>query len=237
MKNQSSSKLLHKIAPRILCMFMAGLLATPALAAGDTESPEEQLAGQESGTQQLEASDVMIFDGSNVAPWRMYLGSNSNWMVPVEGPETTAYKSKVVSVRRADHMKKDDAVQAEWVGGLGQVYFQEIQPWDLTNMAAQGGALSMVIRIDEAPKKTVDLKMDCGYPCAGTLNMTKLFKAVPKDQWFRVSFKISCFKDAGANLSHIVAPMVLATKGSFKMSISDVSLLSDPAPESLVACG
>jgi len=237
MKNQSTSKLLHKIAPRILCMFMAGLLATPALATGDTESPEEQLAGQESGTQKPETSDVMIFDGSNVAPWRMYLGSNSNWMVPVEGPETTAYKSKVVSVRRADHMKKDDAVQAEWVGGLGQVYFQEIQPWDLTNMAAQGGALSMVIRIDEAPKKTVDLKMDCGYPCAGTLNMTKLFKAVPKDQWFRVSFKISCFKDAGANLSHIVAPMVLATKGSFKMSISDVSLLSDPAPESLVACG
>ena len=134
-------------------------------------------------------------------------------------------------------MKKDDAVQAEWKGGLGQVYFQEFKTWDLTTLAAQGGALSMVIRIDKEPKKSVDLKMDCGYPCAGTLNMTKLFKAVPKDQWLRVSFKISCFKEAGANLSHIVAPLVLATKGSFKMSISDVRLLTDPPPESLIACG
>jgi beta-glucosidase len=67
--------------------------------------------------------------------------------------------------------------------------------------------------------------------------MTKLFKAVPKDQWLRVSFKISCFKEAGANLSHIVAPLVLATKGSFKLSISDVRLLTDPPPESLIACG
>ena len=104
-------------------------------------------------------------------------------------------------------------------------------------LAKQGVALSMVIRVDKAPKKPVDLKMDCGYPCAGTLNMTKLFKAVPKDQWFRASFKVSCFKDAGANLGHIVAPMVLATKGSFKISISDVRLLMDPPPESVVACG
>jgi beta-glucosidase len=237
MKNQSGPTTLRRAAACVFSLIMAGLLSAPTLAAPEPESAQEQPLIRESGIQQDAPSEVVVFDGSNVAPWRMYLGSSSNWMVPVEGPETTAYKSNVVIVRRVDHMKKDDAVQAEWKGGLGQVYFQEFKTLDLTTLAAQGGALSMVIRIDKEPKKSVDLKMDCGYPCAGTLNMTKLFKAVPKDQWLRVSFKISCFKDAGANLSHIVAPLVLATKGSFKMSISDVRLLTDPPPESLIACG
>jgi beta-glucosidase len=104
-------------------------------------------------------------------------------------------------------------------------------------LAEKGGALSMVIRIDKKPKKTVDLKMDCGYPCAGSLDMTKLFKTVPEGQWFRISLKLSCFADAGANLGNILAPLVVATKGSFKMSFSDVRLLVNAPEESLVDCG
>lgn len=237
MKNQIGPMTLCRAAALVFGLLIGGFLSAPVLAATEPESAQDQPAPPESGTQQDSASGFVIFDGSNVAPWRMYLGSNNNWMVPVEGPETTAYKSNVVTVRRADHLKKDDAVQAVWKGGLGQVYFQEFKPWDLTMLAKQGAALSMVIRIDKAPKKSVDLKMDCGYPCAGTLNMTKLFKAIPRDQWLRVSFKISCFKEGGANLTHIVAPMVLATKGSFEISISDVRVLMDPPPESMVACG
>ena len=104
-------------------------------------------------------------------------------------------------------------------------------------MAAQGGALSIVVRIDKKPKKSVEVKMDCGYPCAGSLNMTKLFKAVPEDTWFRMSLKLSCFEEAGANLGNILAPMVVATKGSFTLSISDVALLANPPQESLIDCG
>jgi len=182
-------------------------------------------------------ADEVVFSNSGVTPWQLYLGSSSNWMVPVQGPETTSYKSKVVTVRTIDNLAAADAIQAEWKGGLGQVYWQQNDPQDYQTMAEQGGALSMVIRIDKKPKKTVDVKMDCGYPCGGSLNMTKLFKAVPPDTWFRISLKLSCFEDAGANLGNILSPLVVATTGSFKLSISDVRLLTEPPPESLVDCG
>lgn len=199
----------------LACLIMSGLLSTGTLA----------------------QSEEVVFSSSGDSPWQLYLGSNANWMVPVQGPETTSHKSKVVTVRRIDNEAIADAVQAEWKGGLGQVYWQQADPQDYSELAAQGGALSMVIRIDKKPKKSVDIKMDCGYPCAGTLNMTKLFKAVPKDTWLRVSLKLSCFEAAGANLGNILAPMVVATSGSFKLSISDVRLLADPPPGSLVECG
>jgi len=182
-------------------------------------------------------ADEVVFSGTEFTPWQLYLGSSSNWMVWFVPPETTTHKSKVVTVRTIDNVATADAVQAEWKGGLGQIYWQQSDPQDYRKMAEEGGALSMVIRIDKKPRKSVDVKMDCGYPCAGSLNMTKLFKAVPEDTWFRISLKLSCFEEAGANLANILAPLVVATKGDFKMSVSSVELLTQPPQESLIDCG
>jgi beta-glucosidase len=181
-------------------------------------------------------ADEIIFSDSGVTPWRLYLGSSSNWMVPVSGPVTTSYKSKVVTVREIDNVAQSDAIQAAWKNGLGQVYWQEDNPRDYRELSRSGAALSIVMRVDKKPRKSVDLKMDCGYPCAGSLDMTKLLKSVPENQWFRISLKLSCFEKAGANLSHIIAPLVVATTGSFTMSISDVRLMTDAPRESLVPC-
>jgi len=182
-------------------------------------------------------ADEVIFSSSGHSDWQLFLGSSSNWMVWFVPPETTSHKSKVVTLRTIDNVATADAIQAEWKSGLGQVYWQKTDPQDYRELAEQGGALSMVIRVDKKPKKSVDIKMDCGYPCAGSLNMTKLFKAVPQDTWFRISLKLSCFEDAGANLGNILAPMVVATKGAFKLSISDVALMAQPPQESLIDCG
>ena len=181
--------------------------------------------------------DEVIFSADGDSPWRLYLGSSNNWMVPVQGDVTTSYKSKVLTVSRIDNFSEKDAIQATWKSGLGQMYWQEDKPRDYRALAEQGGALSIVIRVDKSPKKSVDIKMDCGYPCAGSLDMTKLLKSVPEDQWFRISMNLSCFEDAGANLSNIIAPMVIATKGSFKLSVSEVRLTTTPPVESIIPCG
>ena len=213
-------------------LMLAGFLSMSVKASEDQPTNSVAETGQSAS-----ASEIVVFSDNEDSTFWMMLGSSTNWSVPVQGPKTTSYKSKIVTVTTADYLKRDDAYQVEWKGGLGQVYWQRNDPIDLTEMADKDAALSMVVRIDKAPKKSVDLKMDCGYPCAGTLSMTRLFQAVPVDQWFRLSFKLSCFKEAGANLTHIAAPLVVATKGSFKMSFSDVRIMTDPPQESLVDCG
>lgn len=213
-------------------LMLAGFLSMSVKASEDQPTNSVAETGQSAS-----ASEIVVFSDNEDSTFWMMLGSSTNWSVPVQGPKTTSYKSKIVTVTTADYLKRDDAYQVEWKGGLGQVYWQRNDPIDLTDMAEKDAALSMVVRIDKAPKKSVDLKMDCGYPCAGTLSMTRLFQAVPVDQWFRLSFKLSCFKEAGANLTHIAAPLVVATKGSFKMSFSDVRIMTDPPQESLVDCG
>ena len=182
-------------------------------------------------------ADEVIFSADEVTPWHLFLGSSSNWSVPMQGLQTTTHKNEILVVDWIDNLAKRDAIQATWNGGLAQIYFQGDYTRDFSELAGKGAALSLVLRVDEAPRKTVDVKMDCGYPCAGSLNLTKLFKSVPEDQWFRVSLALSCFEKAGANLNTIYAPLVVATKGSFKLSVSDVRILQDPPAESLIPCG
>ena len=215
MANLSKFNSVGKSTSRLYCLLLTSLLSGVSFA----------------------QADEVVFSASGDAAWRLYLGSSNNWMVPVSGPVTTSYKSKVVTVNRIDNEGTADAIQAVWKNGLGQVYWQEDNPRDYRELSKQGGSLSMVIRVDKKPKKSVDLKMDCGYPCAGSLDMTKLLKSVPEKQWFRISLKLSCFEQAGANLSHIVSPLVVATTGAFKLSISDVRLLRDAPEESLIPCG
>ena len=226
-------KIPSMVLPAWLATSLLTVMVSPALLAqeGSQDNTDDSVSPG--------VAEVVVFDGVSQPPWLLYLGSSNNWGVLVQGEETTSYKSKVITVRKVDNTGTGDAIQAEWNGGLGQVYWQDynVDPHDYTELAAQGGALSMVLRVDAAPKKSVDLKMDCGYPCAGTLDMTQLFKSVPPDQWFRVSFKLSCFGEAGANLGNILAPFVIATKGKLTLSIADVRLLKDPPQESVVPCG
>ena len=178
----------------------------------------------------------VIFNGESQPPWQLFVGSESNWSVPVWGAETTTHKSEVVVVRQMN-AGGTDVLQAEWNGGLGQIYWQQPIASDFTPLVEEDYALSIVARIDEKPRKSVDLKMDCGYPCGGSLNMTRLFKAVPEGQWFRMSFKLSCFEEAGANMANIFSPLVIMTTGDFTISISEASLQQNPPPESVIDCG
>jgi beta-glucosidase len=178
----------------------------------------------------------IIFNGESQPPWQLFVGSESNWSVPVWGAETTTHNSELLVVRQMNEAGAD-ILQAEWNGGLGQMYWQQAIATDFTDLLDQDYALSIVARIDEKPRKSVDLKMDCGYPCGGALNMTRLFKAVPEGQWFRMSFNLSCFKEAGANMANIFSPLVIMTTGEFTISISEASLMPNPPPESVVACG
>lgn len=183
-----------------------------------------------------DTTDVTIFDGQTQSPFELYLGSESNWSVQVWGKETTSHKNEAIVVRNLEE-NGQGIVQAEWNGGLAQVYWLQSIASDMEALSDAGAALSVVARIDQKPKKSVELKMDCGYPCGGALNMTRLFKAVPEGQWFRMSFKLACFEEAGANMVNIFAPLVIMTKDDFGISISEARVLQNPPPESLVDCG
>ncbi len=180
----------------------------------------------------------VVFSGSTHSPWKLYIGNPNDWMVPVKGEKTSTRDKRNVTIHALKSPSGAISQQVEWSSGTtGQVLWKTKQRKDLSPMQEAGGALSLVFKVDKQPSKKVSLRMDCGYPCTGSLDMTKVFRSVPADQWVRLGISLSCFKNAGAELNKVDSPLVLVTKGNFGLTFADVRLDPSPAQESLISCG
>jgi len=78
--------------------------------------------------------------------------------------------------------------------------------------------------------------MDCGYPCSGGMDLTRLFSALPEGKWITASIKLSCFAKNGLDLSRVNAPLLISTDKPFGLTIIDLRLTTDVAKNTIVGC-
>ena len=79
--------------------------------------------------------------------------------------------------------------------------------------------------------------MDCGWPCRGELNITRILRALPEGQPFRIGVPLTCFEKVGVNLTRVNSPFVLVSSKPFALTISDVRLTAKISEKSLIGCG
>jgi beta-glucosidase len=63
----------------------------------------------------------------------------------------------------------------------------------------------------------------------GTVDLTSTLNQATPGEWRSVKVKLSCFRDAGADVSKVSEPFVLNTSGRLRLSLTTVQLSSDPA--------
>ena len=181
-------------------------------------------------------TEQVIFSGSARGPWSAFVGDSSNWSMPVSGSVTESAFG-ALSVRTVDGNVQEDSRAVEWTGGhMSQFYFQSEVPVNLSELAAQDGALSMTFKIDKRPEGQVTQRMDCGYPCSGGLDLTKLFSVLQEGQWVTAAVKLSCFEKSGVNLSRVNSPLLISSAEPFAMTILDVRLTTDVPENTIISC-
>jgi beta-glucosidase len=179
---------------------------------------------------------VVFADGRIPRPWSMHLGDGSDWRRPVSG-EITRNPARDIIVHAVDHKNVQDARQIVFSGNrLGQVYWHSDEPADLRELRRRGGVLHMNLRIDAPPRGHLGLRMDCGYPCAGTLDLGKVLAAAPAGEWMDIAVPLACFERAGTDLSWVDAPAVLLTNAPFSVTVSELNLTSKYKKSSLIDC-
>jgi beta-glucosidase len=181
-------------------------------------------------------TDQIVFSGSSRKPWRAYVGDSSNWSTVVSGSETLTAFGKL-SVKTVDGNVQEDSRALEWTGDReSQFFFQSELPLDLTALDKVGAALSVRFKVDKRPEGRVIQRMDCGYPCSGSLDLTKMLSALPEGKWVTAAIKLSCFAAKGVDLSRVNTPFVLVSKEPFAMTISDVRISAEVPASTLVSC-
>jgi beta-glucosidase len=106
---------------------------------------------------------------------------------------------------------------------------------DMTALEEQNKALIMTYRVDSHPQGSVTQRMDCTWPCAGAQDVTELFAKATLGQWNKTAINLSCFAEAGADLSRINIPFLLTGSDAFAITIKDIRI-DDAEPSELIDC-
>jgi beta-glucosidase len=182
------------------------------------------------------AQEKIIFSGSSRAPWKAYVGDVNDWRKLVTGTQTST-ASGALTVTTVDGAVQEDSRALTWIGGeKSQFYWQSEVPADLTALADREGALMMEFRVDQHPLGRVEQRMDCGWPCSGSKDMTEFFRSLPEGQWARIGISLSCFRKLGVNLSKVTTPLILVNTKAFAVTFRDVRVIANAPEKSLLSC-
>jgi beta-glucosidase len=142
----------------------------------------------------------------------------------------------VLSLRAIDaNGLQEGARRLRWSGG-GEATFAIVggegaEPVNLERQANADMVLQVEYRVDTAPKGPVMLALGCGADdksCRGAVDVSSLLAAAPAGQWRTARIKLSCLRNAGADMAKVVEPFALSTAGALDVSIADVRLVADP---------
>lgn len=186
------------------------------------------------------AALTTIFNGSTKQPWQLTVGDDGNWVSPVMQSVANTSNGELV-VQTTDVRIQEDGLYFEWFGNgtrNSQVYWKTYNnmPIDLSAFSNADAAISLVVQINKAPKGKVTMRTDCSWPCRGELDMTNIFKRIPTNRWINLSIPLSCFKQAGADMTKITAPLVFVTDNKFAMSLYKIAIDTKPKANSLLKC-
>jgi len=162
--------------------------------------------------------DRYFVDGRLVSPWALLLNDAGGQLkAPVTGPAVSPRGG--VSVRPVDDVAQESGRQLTFAG-TGPA---NVQIWgtgvDLTRQSNGELALSFRYRVDAVPMGPVQLSLG-----QGTLDVTDILNAGSASEWTTLKIRLSCFREAGANVSAVEIPFMLATEAAATVSVSEIRL-------------
>jgi beta-glucosidase len=177
--------------------------------------------GEESGVASEGSSlDRYFVDGRFMPPWSLMLrDAGGEFRL---GQEKSGRSPRgAVTLRAADGAAQESALGLTFAGAGGQAVIAA-RPVDLTRQTNGEMALHVRYRVDTPPAGPVRLGVG-----ADGVDVTSLFRAAPAGQWRSVKIRLSCLRDAGADVSAVDQPFNLSTDAAFAVTVEDIRLASN----------
>ena len=179
------------------------------------------------------ADEVVLVDGVAADGYTMMVGDKKQW-------DTVVYSDPVNSASGYLAVEPDPAeraINATWNGkGEAQLFLAYNEFQDFSALLEQDAALVMLLQVTTPPKRKVVIKMGCEYPCAANADISRLLKALPLEQWLKVSIALKCFADGGLDIEHVDTPLLLLTQGKLALSVADVRIVPGLAESATIRC-
>ncbi|MFT5085605.1 MAG: beta-glucosidase, partial [Lentisphaeria bacterium] len=180
---------------------------------------------------------LLLFKNRPLDELSLSIGDAKSWDVQVVSSVQKTVDSENLVLRAVNWKVQEDARSVTWSGDSEAIaYLSYAKPKDFEGYISSNSALTFSVRVYEEPSERLDLRMDCGYPCMGSIAIDKKMRAMPVGEWRPLSIDLACFVKAGADMEKISSPFVLHTKGSASIAFADISITPNAAETADINC-
>ena len=172
--------------------------------------------------------DAYLVDGRVVAPWSLAL-EDAGGQTRVGTETSLASPQGKVSMTVVDDLAQESGRRFAFAGGGFQSALIWGGPIDLSRQANGEMALSLRYRVDASPSAAVVLAAGQGNAdqVRGGVDITRLLADATIGQWATLKVRLSCFRNAGAELTALERPFQVITQGTLSLSVSEIRLASN----------
>lgn len=174
-----------------------------------TENPgitvEQPLAGPIFARGRAVGTRLLQIDGANDSPQAI----------------SGAADNGAIAVRPVDRDAQEDAREIAWSGkSRGTLIIANPRAADLSGAGPL--ALTLDLRVDQAPAGPAMLEIRCGPGCTARLDIADRLATIAGRGWQRLSIPLSCLP--GAKLDYITAPFALSSSAPLRLTLSSIAL-------------
>ena len=205
-------------------LFPYGYGLTYAMKHADLGKLDESPQPQRCGAAVVNAvDDLVIFRQVENPAHRLAIGSPRDWRVPLGDDLDTAVATTDGNVKATTTQinVQQDARRIAFAGD-GQFSAYSSTGQDFSGYAGTHAALVFDIVVDTPPAAPVHVRMDCGYPCGGSVDVTKAVAALPLHAKATLAIPLQCFADQGVDFAAVTVPFAIDTAGPFVASFANI---------------
>ena len=184
------------------------------------ESPQPQRCAAAAS---VATDDLVIFRQAEGPVHKLGIGSPQNWNLPLgDGLNAvTATADGAVKAETAQVNVQQDARKITFAGD-GQFWTISSTARDYSGYLGTHAALAFDVVVDRAPAGPVHVRIECGFPCGGSIDVTKAVLAMPLHGKATLMIPLQCFVDQGVEFSSIDMPFAIDTAQPFAASFANI---------------
>ena len=205
-------------------LFPYGYGLTYAAAHADMGRLDESPPPQRCGLPATAATeDLVIFQQAEGPVHKLHIGSPPDWRVPL-GDDLNAVVSTSDGAVRAETAQvavQQDARRITFAGP-GQFSADSLMGRDYSGWIGTHAALAFDVVVDQPPAGAVHVRIDCGHPCRGAVDVTAALRALPPHAKATLKIPLQCFADQGADFTAIDTPFAIETDRPFGASFANI---------------
>ncbi|MEP6504574.1 MAG: putative glycoside hydrolase, partial [Betaproteobacteria bacterium] len=184
------------------------------------ESPQPPRCGPPTATA---TDELVIFRQTEGPVHKLAIGSPPNWRMAIGDDPNAAFATTdgFVDARTTQVNVQQDARRIHFVGD-GQFSIDSLSRNDYSGYLAAHAALVFDLVVEQAPAGAVQVRVDCGFPCSGEVDVTKALAGLPLNVRSTIRIPLQCFADRGVDFSSVDTPFAVQAAAPFTAAFADI---------------